>query len=181
MTKSTNTPLILTLLLLIAVAAPSASAQTASSFEQLVLLVGSGERVTVTDSAGREQTGSIVDLSPSALTLRTNGARHEFRAESVRTISWLRPDPLRQGALIGFAAGAATALALFFPHGDWSGTGKAVFLGLFAGAGMGMGAGVDAMIPTRQVVFRSPTAARRLTVAPVLTSNRKGLAVSIGF
>ena len=180
MTKSTNTPLILTLLLLIAAATPSASAQTASSFEQLVLLVGSGDRVTVTDSAGREQTGSIVDLSPSALTLRTNGARHDFRAESVRTISWWRPDSLRQGALIGFAAGAVTALALFFPHDDFTGSGKAVFLGLFAGAGMGMGAGVDALIPTRQVIFRSPTATRRLTVAPVLTSNR-GLAVSIGF
>lgn len=91
----------------VAVAAPSASAQTASSFEQLVLLVGSGERVTVTDSAGREQTGSIVDLSPSALTLRTIGARHDFRAGSVRTVSWWRPNPLRQGALIGFAARAA--------------------------------------------------------------------------
>ena len=181
MTKSTNTPLILTLLLLIAAATPAASAQTASLFEQLVILVGSGDHVTVTDSAGREQTGSIVDLSPSALTLRTNGARHDIRAESVRTISWWRPDPLRQGALIGFAAGAVTALALFFPHDDFSGSGKAVFLGLFAGAGMGMGAGVDALIPTRQVIFRSPTAARRLTVAPVLTSNRQGLAVSICF
>lgn len=181
MTKSTKTPLLLTLLLLTAVATPSASAQTASSFEQLVLLVGSNDRVTVTDSAGLEQTGSIVDLSPSALTLQTNGGRRDFRAGSVRTISWLRPDPLRQGALIGLAAGAATAVALFFPHGDWSGTGKAVFLALFAGGGMGMGAGVDAMIPTRQVIFRSPTAARRVTVAPVLTSNRQGVAVSIGF
>ena len=66
---------------------PSASAQTASSFEQMVLLLGSGDRVTVTDSAGREQTGSIVDLSPSALTPRTNGARHDFRVESVRRLA----------------------------------------------------------------------------------------------
>ena len=184
MTKRTNPPLILilTLLLLIVVAAPSASAQTARSFEQLVLLVGSDDRVTVTDSAGREQTGSIVDLSPSALTLRTNGGRRDFRAESVRTISWLRPDPLWQGTLIGLAAGAVTAMALFrFPHEESSGSDKAVLLGLFAGAGMGMGAGVDALIPTRQEIFRSPTAARRLTVAPVLTSNRQGVAVSIGF
>ena len=181
MTKSTNTPLILTLLLLIAVAAPSASAQTASSFEQLVLLVKSGDRVTVTDSIGRTRTGQVIDLSPSALALLIDGKRYRYREAQVHTVRQWQPDPLRQGALIGFAAGAATALALFFPHGDWSGSGKAVFLGLFAGAGMGIGAGVDAMIPTRQVVFRSPTAARRLTVSPVLTSNRKGLAVSIGF
>ena len=181
MTKSTNAPLILTLLLLIAAATPSASAQTANSFEQLVLLVESGDRVTVTDSAGREQSGSIVDLSPSALTLRTNGARHDFRAESVRTISWWRPDPLRQGALIGLAAGAITALALFVPHNDFSGSGKAVFLGLFAGAGMGMGAGVDALIPSRQVIYKSPGTARRVTVAPLVARDRRGLAVSIGF
>ena len=181
MTKSTNTPLIPTLLLLIAAATPSASAQTASSFEQLVLLVESGDRVTVTDSAGREQTGKIIDLSPSTLALRIDGARHDFRAESVRTIRQWRPDSLRQGALIGLAAGAITAMALTFPHGDFSGSGKAAFLGLFAAAGTGMGVGIDALIPTRKVIFRSPAATRRLTVAPLLASNRQGLAVSIGF
>ena len=181
MTKSTNTPLILTLLLLIAAATPSASAQTASSFEQLAVLVESGDRVTVTDSAGREQTGRIIDLSPSALTLRIDGAGYDFRAASVRTIRQWRPDSLRQGALIGLAAGAITAAALYFPLDDFTGLGKAMTLGMFAAAGTGIGVGVDALIPTRQVIFRSPAAARRLTVAPLLARNRQGVAVSIGF
>ena len=181
MTKNTNRPLILTLLLLIAAATPSASAQTASSFEQLVLLVKSGDRVTVTDSAGREHSGKIIDLSPSTLALRIHGARHNFRAESVRTISQRRPDSLRQGALIGLAAGAITALALYFPLEDWSASGKAASLGLFAAAGTGVGVGIDALISPRKVIFRSRAAARRLTVAPLLGSKRQGLAVSIGF
>ena len=181
MTKSTKTPLLLTLLLLTAAATPPANAQTASSFEQLGLLVRSGDRVTVTDSAGREQTGSIIDLSRTMLTLRIDGARHDFRPTSVSTIRQWRSDSLKQGALIGLAAGAVTAAAFFVPYPESSGSVTAVFVGLFAAAGTGVGVGIDALIPTRQVIFRSPTAARRVTVAPILTSNRQGVGVSIGF
>ena len=52
MTQTMNAWLSLTLLLLIVASAAPAAAQTASSFEQLAVLVESGDRITVTDSAG---------------------------------------------------------------------------------------------------------------------------------
>lgn len=78
MNEAINARLSLLLLLIVVFPAPAA-AQTASSFEQLALLVESGSRITVTDSAGSEQTGRIVALSPSAIELLVDGVRHDFR------------------------------------------------------------------------------------------------------
>ncbi len=59
--------------------APIAEGQEpAASFEQLRLLVRAGDRVTVTDAAGRETEGKIAALSPSRLELTVNGRRRDF-------------------------------------------------------------------------------------------------------
>ena len=57
----------------------------------------------------------------------------------------------------------------------------AMFFGLWAAAGTGVGVGRDALVPSRQVIYQPTGAARRVTVAPLLASNRRGLAVSFGF
>ena len=103
MTQTMNAWFSLTLLLLIVASAPPAAAQTAGSFEQLAVLVESGDRITVTDSSGREHTGRIIDLSPSGLELWTDGARQDFREPHVYTISQVRWDTLGNGAWFGFA------------------------------------------------------------------------------
>ena len=67
MTRTINMLFGLTLLLLFVASGAPAGAQTASSFEQLALLLESGDRVTLTDSSGRERTGRVINLSPSAV------------------------------------------------------------------------------------------------------------------
>ena len=57
----------------------------------------------------------------------------------------------------------------------------AMFFGLWAAVGTGVGVGRDALVPSRQVIYQPTGAARRVTVAPLLASNRRGLAVSFGF
>ena len=47
-----------------------AEAQTTASFERLGLLVNQGDRVTVTDHAGQEFEGRLMDLSPTTLSLQ---------------------------------------------------------------------------------------------------------------
>ena len=121
MTQTMNAWLSLTLLLLIVASAAPAAAQTASSFEQLAVLVESGDRITVTDSAGRERTGRIIDLTPTALGLLTDGARHDFREAHVDTISQVRQDTLRNGAWFGLAVGAAIGATYFIPKYDIAG------------------------------------------------------------
>ena len=179
MTQTMNTRCAVTLLLLMVASGAPAAAQTAGSFEQLALLIGSGDRVTVTDSAGREQTGRIVDLSPSALALFVDGARHDFREVQVHTIRQWRQDSLKNGAWFGFAVGAAYGLTAFFPKFDIYRPG--LFLGFMAAAGTGVGVGLDALVPSRQVIYQSTGAARRVTVAPLVARDRRGLTVSFGF
>jgi hypothetical protein len=57
---------------------------------------------------------------------------------------------------------------------------------MITGIGVGVGAGVDAVIPgRRQVVYRASgtagAALARLSVAPVITPRTKGVAVSFAF
>ena len=181
MTQDINARRALALLLLIAASGAPADAQTASSFEQLALLVEAGDRITVTDSAGRERTGRVVDLSPSALGLVIDGARRDFREAQVHMIRQWRPDSLENGAWLGFAVGAAVGATAFLPKYDIAGRCAAMFLGLYAAAGTGIGAGLDALVPSRQVIYQPARTARRLTVAPLVARNRRGLAVTVGF
>lgn len=46
---------------------------------------------------------------------------------------------------------------------------------------MGIGMGIDAAAVSGQVVYQSTGIARRVTVAPLLARNHRGLAVSFGF
>ena len=179
MTPTINTRRALTLLILIVAHGVPAGAQTAGSFEQLALLVESGDRITVTDSAGREQTGRIVDLSPSALALFIDGARHDFREVQVHSIRQWRQDSLKNGAWFGFAVGAALGATALNPRADIAA--PALFLGLLAAAGTGIGVGLDALVPSRQVIYQSAGTARRVTVAPLVARDRRGLAVSLSF
>ena len=181
MTRTTNAWFSLTLLLLIVASATPAAAQTARSFEQLAVLVESGNRITVTDSAGRERTGRIIDLTLTALGLLTVGARHEFRESHVDTISQVRQDMLRNGAWFGLAVGAAIGATYFIPKYDIADRYAAMSFGLWAAAGTGVGVGLDALVPSRQVIYQPTGTARGVTVAPLLSSDRRGLAVSFGF
>ena len=168
------------LLLLIAASGTTASAQTAGSFEQLAALLESGDRITVTASGGGERTGRIVDISASALALLIDGERHDFGKEHVDAIhQWRRDDPVLGGLLFGLAIGGGLGALSFSRAYDLSNPG--VFLGLFAAAGAGIGAGIDALVPGRRLIYRSTGAGRRVTVAPLLAVDRRGVSVSLGF
>ena len=80
-----------TLVLLAVLAAARADAQTveprtAASFERLGLLLDQGERIRVTDGAGRELQGRLIDLSLSTLSLRIADVRHDLQEADVAVI-----------------------------------------------------------------------------------------------
>ena len=168
------------LVILIAASAASAAAQTANSFEQLALLVESGDSVTVTASGGREHAGRIIDISASAVALLIDGERHDFDEGHVDAVhQWRRDDPILGGMLFGMGIGAGIAMRGFF--GDYDLSKVWTLFGVLAGAGAGIGAGVDALVPGRQLIYRSAGSGRRVAVTPLLASNRRGVAVSFGF
>ena len=166
-----------------------AEAQTAASFDELPLVLRRGDRVTVTDNNGRSLKGRIIELSRSTLSLDARGARHDLHADDVSLIRQRRRDTLRNGALIGLGVGAFPAAILaswaysYANNEGGSPVGGAAFCaGLSLSVAAGIGAGVDALIRRSHVIY-GPTGAaqRRLTVSPLLSGHRRGVAVSLGF
>ena len=176
-----------TLVLLAALAAAArADAQTAeprnASFERLGLLLAQGERIRVTDGAGRDWQGRLIDLSPSTLSLRIAGVRHDLQEADVAVIRRRQRDGLGNGALVGFLSGAAVAVSLLTAEEGNVDRGAALLAtSLFGAAGAGVGVGVDALIQRSQVVYRAEGAAQRLTISPLLSRDRRGLSLSLAF
>jgi hypothetical protein len=155
-----------------------AAAQTVGSFEQLGLVVNRGDRLTVIDSAGQELRGKVVDLSPSALSLQIDGFRRYLEQHEVSVVHRRQRDSLRDGALLGFMSGAAIAASSMrgaHPHASMAG------MAVYGALGALVGIGFDALREDSQVVYRANRPARRLTVSPLLSRDRRGLALSVGF
>ena len=169
------------LLALVTVVATSSLAGAQDiSFDRLALLVNQGDTITVTDADGRRLHGQILDLSPSTLTLQTGAIRHELDGSEVSVVRGRERDPLRNGALIGFAVGAGyvVSLAVRYRIDDPA---MVYFAFLMGGAGAGIGVGLDSLHEDSRVIYRAAPSDRRLTVSPVLSPERQGLSVSFGF
>ena len=165
-----------------------ASAQgTATSFEQLRVLVRSGDTITVREAGGVETTGKVESLSSTSLLLNAAGTRRELREPDVTEILQRRQDSLGNGALLGLVIGAATggtflAVVCSREDEDCGGAREVLaFVGVYAGIGTGIGVGFDALIVGRQVVYQKQVGRVSLGVTPLLTRGRTGAAVSVGF
>ncbi len=166
----------------------AARAQDAAvPFSQLSKWVRLGDTVYVTDAGGRKHTGKLIDLSDGSLLLETGQGPRDIPRANVRSVAVREHDSLRNGALVGLVAGvlAGGVLAASICREDGcEGGGVVLGVALYGAMGAGIGAGIDALTPGRKVVIyraqpgdRSPT----VSISPVLTPRRQGLAVSVGF
>jgi hypothetical protein len=157
---------------------------TVTSFDQLPVRLKVGQMVSVTDTAGAEQKGKILDLSPTALTLAVDGTRHEFPAARVSAIKKRQRDSLLNGALIGLAVGVGvTVLAASACEDD---LGDCYVMGLLIFGGIGTGAGIGIDLATKgkmQTIYQAPSASAglRVTVAPFVVPHRQGVAIRVSF
>ena len=153
-----------------------------AAFHELPLLVNLGDRVTVTEDAGRELPGELVDLSPSMLAILVDGTQYDLHESGVTTIRQRRLDSVGNGVLLGLLTGAGlaavgVALTAYIPDAaDYLGAAA-----IFGGAGAGIGAVVDSLNSGSRVVYKVRSSSGRLSVAPLLSRDRKGVAVSLGF
>ena len=151
-------------------------------FQDLPLLVNPGDRIAVTDDTGRVLQGDLVDISPSALSVLVAGTRYDLQESKYTVTSERRQDSLKNGALLGFLAGAGSTAALLaasdhyvYPV-QW-----ATFPLIMGGAGAGIGILVDSMITKSTLIFSEKESVRRVSVAPMISRDRKGVTVSLGF
>ena len=159
----------------------------ASSFDQLSVLVKPGDKITVVDVRGAETEGRIGKLSRDTLTLDTAAGPRQLGEADVARIRQRRSDSLQNGAIIGAAAGAGYGIAMltFFAAISDGGdvipasviTGMVVFTGLGAAAG----AGIDALIKRRQVIYEKSGGGGKVAITPLFVKGRRGVAVSVRF
>ena len=161
--------------------------QVAVPFDQLRSRVAVGDKVTITDTMGRQARGTIARLSSSSLTLTVGVRQTEFFEADVERIS--QRDSRWNGTLWGLGVGAGLGAlldrGLVKEYGrEDIGIGESFgFIATAAGVGAGIGFVVDALIKGQRVVYsRSGTLTQtNLTVFPIWATRRQGIAVLLTF
>ena len=143
----------------------AASAQPAAgSFHELQHRVKIGDIVYVIDASGLETRGTLTTLSSTSLGLAVDGSRRDFAAGAIARVDGRQRDSVRNGVLIGIGGGALLGFfvgrAADSPNCPPSGgeCGQGALVGTLGGALWGGLGGwlLDALIPTRDVIYRAP-------------------------
>jgi hypothetical protein len=159
-----------------------------NSFEDLWTKVKSGDTVYVLDANARETTGTFERVSATSMLLMIDGQIREIPLSDIRQIA-RRGDSLWNGALIGATFGGVVgAVASANLHGEnqcsdpncvTGGERVAVAL-VSAGVYGAIGAGIDALIHGRTVVYRATTQ-RTVGLVPLLSGHGVGARLSVRF
>jgi hypothetical protein len=119
--------------------------------EELALRLDLGDRVRVTDSAGRRVTGQLTALTADALALRTDGGITRVAGGAVRDVAVARP-AFRRGAMIGAGAMAVLGAVTMCSNGE----DNCLVIGTLGAAPLGAGIGLAAaaLVPRLTTVLR---------------------------
>ena len=151
--------------------------------------VSQGDRVRVTDEAGRTITGRVAAISEFGLTLHHDSRRLDFSYPTIVKIERPR-DRLWDGALGGFALGAGLGLIAvateetrtclpdeWFCGASFGPAPSAVVL-LFGGIGAGIGVGVDSLIGGRKTLFER---GKKVHIVPLVTPRTAAARITVGW
>jgi hypothetical protein len=159
--------------------APSSSAaQPVATFEELRQVLKPGQTVLVIDSSGEQIKGRVAQLppSPSSFVLLAPKAR-TFPEGTVTEIR--ATDSLLNGTLIG--GGIGMALATWDYLIDPSEPGNAAIFAVAIGGGTAIGAGIDRVIASGRVLYRSGPQRPSLRISPFAHRHCQGVLVSVRF
>jgi hypothetical protein len=168
---------------LVAVPSQASAQRAATSFEELSLLIGTGDTITVRDSNGVETTGKLGSLTAHGLTIVSDGRPREWGDGDVSRIFQRKPDSLANGALWGLAggAGASGALAAIVCYGEGCDPLIAVSIAVYAGLGAAVGVGIDSLIKESRMIYEQPSRSAALTFAPILTHGKRGVMLMVKY
>ena len=160
-------------------------AAVSRSFQDLRGRVKPGTTVSVIDTTGNEIRGEIVEIASSSLALLIDGNRRDLPESSVLRIA-RRGDPVWNGTAIGAAVGAGVGLAILgaLCEGICRGPVEttAPFVLFTTGVWTGIGVLVDALIRGETLIFQASGApSGSVSVSPIISKERKGVAVSLSF
>jgi hypothetical protein len=132
--------------------------------------------------------GKIVTLSASSLRISVSGLALQRDVSSAQVLQierWTK-DSVMDGTLVGtffgVVSGAAlTVVACSVVRCSNHTGGVLATLGIFAGAGAGIGALTDAAMMKRESVYRASKQTSRLNIAPYFAGRSKAVQLSVRF
>jgi hypothetical protein len=141
-----------------------------------------GKNVRVTADGVRRR-GRVTSASPSGLVLIEDDAPTTIPFNQIMRVE-KTPHRLRNGTLIGLAAGAGLGMLMAKECGFGEGDGECIvwlpiFAGIGAGAGVGLGAIFNSANKGGDVLYDARRSSRTMTLAPILSPTRKGVAFSM--
>jgi len=154
-------------------AAPPARAQ--DTFDDLGRRIHEGQQVIVIDQLGTKTQGRVATLSSGTLVISAPLPR-TFAPSEVREVR--KPDRLWDGAVKGAAFGLIPAV--LFGVFDCEDCVPGWLAALSIGAGAGVGLGIDAAFGPK-TVFRGSAQPPRVSLAPIVGRDRRGVAASFRF
>lgn len=151
------------------------------SFTNLQHVLRPGDTVFVTDDTGMETRGRVVGVGPFALRLTVDGVERQWLAARVWRVT--RPDSVKNGAIAGLVTGGiiggvgGVVLGSLLRNEGHDAVGPFFFLvGVGAGGGAAIGAGIDALLAGRTLIYE-----RRVTVVPVVAPRAQGIQLAVRF
>lgn len=154
--------------------ASGASAQFATSFEQLGDVTKPGQTLFVIDREGYESRGRLERVADGSLALALKTGVRRFTADEIVLIRTPGHDSVLNGALIGGGLTAGmVGIAFVACEGECSGAGPVLLANFIFGAGLG--ALVDAFILTPRDIYR--VGKHRLDVQPIVGRAKGGAQV----
>jgi hypothetical protein len=142
-----------------------------------------GGVVYVTDTTGATIKGKLAALTDEAVEVNARAGVRSVAAAEIRRIEWQQPDSPLTGVLIGAAIGAVPGVYwLIADPNECTGLCPEEYGFIAVGALLG---GVIDHVITRKVTVYSAGAAtgrdKNVTIAPLLTRDRKGVQIAVKF
>ncbi len=162
---------------------PAKGQEVATTFDDLRRIARIDESVLVTDSAGATHEGRLASLSASSLQLRQgSGPWTAFTERDVNNVAAVRRDPLWNGIVIGFAAGA-TPVALVGGAASARGSEVAAVAAGYGTIGLLTGLLIDVVNKESITLYVHPQQSRpsRVLLAPLYSPGRLGLQLVAGY
>lgn len=159
---------------------------SARTMAELEARMQAGTEVDVVDRQGRILRGGFASAGDDGILITVYGSAEGRRIPAADVVNVTRAgDSLKNGALIGAAAGALTALAVMTDDTGASGcftTGcKAGFSAFAVAAYTGIGALIDRAVKGREDVYRAPAHRVSLSVTPHPVPRGAGVQLAVKF
>jgi len=165
--------------------AAAAPAAAQDSFASVQDRLRPGDTVVIVDDGGVETRAKVLSVGVSELRVSSDGHERVWREENTWRIA-RHGDSVRNGMMWGAVAGAGAgvvgglALASLLMNEGHDSAGPFLFVvGAGALSGAGIGAGFDALIRGRTLIYQKRS--QRVVLTPSLTPRVQGLRVAVNF